>query len=365
MMYSKLSYWEKDVFFKPYDVIVIGAGIVGLSAAYFTKIKFPHSRIAVFERGLLPSGASTKNAGFACFGSPTELLADSKIETEEKVIERIRWRWQGIQLLLETLGKQAVDFDPCGGFELFDSKHNRDEVTSHLTKLNHWMQEATGQKEVYNPTKINEKEAIKIRIEGSLHPGKMMHAWIEKNKSVQNDLFFNSEIFELDSGFIRLKNGMEFQSKQVLIASNGFASQLLPLDIKPGRGLVLLSKPVDHLKWNGVFHYDEGYVYFRNVGNRLLLGGGRNKAFAEEQTVEFQTNPKLRTYLFDLSKRLLEFDMESQLEHEWTGIMGFSSTKTPIMSQPKPGIHIRAGLGGMGVAIGSAIGKSFAEMVEL
>ena len=68
IMANGLSYWEKTSFFD-YDVIVIGSGIVGLNAAIHLKKSSPALKISVLESGFLPTGASTKNAGFACFGS--------------------------------------------------------------------------------------------------------------------------------------------------------------------------------------------------------------------------------------------------------------------------------------------------------
>ena len=72
----ELSYWERESFFRDIDVAVIGSGIVGLSAALRARELAPSARIAVLERGALPIGASTRNAGFACFGSVSELLDD-------------------------------------------------------------------------------------------------------------------------------------------------------------------------------------------------------------------------------------------------------------------------------------------------
>ena len=65
-----LSYWEKQSLLQ-YDHIVLGSGIVGLSAAISLKERQPQARVLVLERALLPTGASTKNAGFACIGSLT------------------------------------------------------------------------------------------------------------------------------------------------------------------------------------------------------------------------------------------------------------------------------------------------------
>lgn len=59
-----ISFWEKRSLVD-YNYLVIGGGIVGLSTAISIKEKVPKSSVLVVERGILPSGASTKNAGFA------------------------------------------------------------------------------------------------------------------------------------------------------------------------------------------------------------------------------------------------------------------------------------------------------------
>jgi glycine/D-amino acid oxidase-like deaminating enzyme len=64
-----LSYWERTSFLQNYDYTIVGAGIVGLFAAIEIKKKNARAKVLVIERSALPDGASTKNAGFACFGS--------------------------------------------------------------------------------------------------------------------------------------------------------------------------------------------------------------------------------------------------------------------------------------------------------
>ena len=74
-MEHTFSYWERTAFIDQADVIVIGSGIVGLSAALHLKRQQPNLNVTVLERGFLPTGASTKNAGFACFGSLSEQIS--------------------------------------------------------------------------------------------------------------------------------------------------------------------------------------------------------------------------------------------------------------------------------------------------
>ena len=359
-MNTNISYWEHDSFLKSYDFLIIGAGIVGLSAAYFLKKKNPTARIAVLEKGFLPSGASTKNAGFACIGSPTELIADSKNESVTELIERIKWRWHGLNLLRETIGDSNLDFENCGGFELYNSEKDRQESLDRLNEINSWMFEATGETDVFKSTVVNNYPSIVSRLEGSVHTGKMMQSWVRLNQEVGNFIWFNTEVSALEEGAVYLKNGYKLNTKTILVATNGFASTLLPVTVKPARGVVFVTQPIPNLPWKGVFHYDEGFVYFRNIGNRLLFGGGRNKSINDEETTEFGINPIIQNYLFSLSENLLGINLKEQVEFSWTGIMGFSETKSPILKEIKPGIHVRVGLGGMGVAIGSEIGHAFA-----
>jgi hypothetical protein len=68
---------------------------------------------------MLPHGASTKNAGFACFGSISEIIDDLKSHSEE-VYQLVTKRLEG--RLRKRLGDEAIDFKPYGGYELFLKK---------------------------------------------------------------------------------------------------------------------------------------------------------------------------------------------------------------------------------------------------
>ena len=115
----QLSYWEIKNWFSNVDFTIVGSGIVGLHTAIRLRERFPKAKILVLEKGILPQGASTKNAGFACFGSVSEILDDLKTHTEEEVIQLIQKRYAGLQLLRKNLGDAAIAYQPLGGYELF------------------------------------------------------------------------------------------------------------------------------------------------------------------------------------------------------------------------------------------------------
>src|SRR6476619_2472832 len=93
----QFSIWEKESFFAPQDVIIAGSGFVGLWSAFYLKKKYPQLQVAIIDRGLIPTGASTKNAGFACFGSLSELVHDARHMGTDKMLELVELRYKGLE----------------------------------------------------------------------------------------------------------------------------------------------------------------------------------------------------------------------------------------------------------------------------
>ena len=100
-MIMQSSYWETNRVLSTTDLLIVGGGFAGLSSAHFAGIKNPSLRIAVVDQQSYgQTMASTRNAGFACFGSPTEILADIESEGIEQALARVKMRYEGIQLWL-------------------------------------------------------------------------------------------------------------------------------------------------------------------------------------------------------------------------------------------------------------------------
>ncbi|MBQ0787654.1 MAG: FAD-dependent oxidoreductase, partial [Oceanihabitans sp.] len=114
-----VSYWEIKTWLSNMDYTIVGSGIVGLNCALHLKEKFPKAKILILEKGILPQGASTKNAGFSCFGSLSEILDDLNTHTEQEVIALVKKRVNVLQLLRNTLGDKTMNYQQLGGYELF------------------------------------------------------------------------------------------------------------------------------------------------------------------------------------------------------------------------------------------------------
>ena len=149
---EKISYWEQKTFFNDVDYIIIGAGIVGYSTALSLKILIPTAKILILERGNLPSGASSKNAGFACFGSATELYTDLQNNSEEEVWNTVKKRWDGLQNLRLIIGDENLKFQNLGSWDLITDKEiELYTATAELIPLfNSKIKEISGEENVYS-----------------------------------------------------------------------------------------------------------------------------------------------------------------------------------------------------------------------
>ena len=150
----------------------------------------------------------------------------------------------------------------------------------------------------------------------------------------------------------------------LIICSNGFAKELVNEDVIPARGQVLITKEIPNLKINGTFHFDKGYYYFRNVGNRILLGGGRNINFTQETSNKLEINESIQSVLRSILSEQILPDTPHEIEMSWAGIMGVGQSKEPIIKRYSNRIAIGVRMGGMGVAIGALVGKKLSEQID-
>ncbi|MFZ4635142.1 MAG: NAD(P)/FAD-dependent oxidoreductase [Saprospiraceae bacterium] len=372
-----LSYWERETFLKDIDVAVIGAGLVGLSAAIELRRLDPNCTVAVFERGMLPIGASTRNAGFACFGSMTELIDDVAHLGEDEVLSVVDMRWRGLQALRSLVGDEALDFQSNGGYEMFTDDDD-DVYQSCIEQAPYWndqLHRITGHQTVYQAAddriasfgfqRIN--HLVHNTAEGQVHTGKMMQALIHAAEKAGVRLFFGAGIERIDdhgrSVTLEFSYGWSIEVPRVLIAVNGFAQQLIPgLEVTPARNQVLITQPIPDLRIEGTFHYDQGYYYFRNIDNRILLGGGRNLALKEETTSQFGNNELIRSALVQLLKTVICPNCTADVDYWWSGILGLGPSRRPLIQHTGPNTVVAVRLSGMGVAIGTLVGQEGARL---
>lgn len=373
------SYWEQQSF-SHYDHIIVGAGIVGLNVAIALKELYPLERVLVLERGLLPTGASTRNAGFACMGSVTELLDNLQVMDEAAVVALFAMRKRGLERLRNRLGDEAIGYKSNGSYEVIREESS---ALDKIDYLNDLLQPITHRPAFRIASdKIDEfgfaREYVKALVactcEGELHSGKLLRTLSDYAMMHGIEIKTGAEVlrFEEHTDNVQVVVRDPFRAEEwqltcntFTICTNAFTKQLLPdADVVPGRGQIIITDPIPDLKFKGIYHMDKGYYYFREIDGRVLLGGGRNLDFEGETTTEFSLSEHIQN---DLEQKLSDIILPGTpftIAQRWAGIMAFGKEKMPVVKSFSKHVYGAFRMSGMGVALASEVAAQLAQITQ-
>ena len=379
------GYWETEHLLRPVDFTVIGAGIVGMSTALHLKRERPEASVRLLERSPLSSGGTTRNAGFACFGSAGEWLDDLSALGPEELARLIRMRAEGLAELVALLGTDPVSLQWTGGWELLsDSPEDQtlamrigrelDRLQSVATPI---LQDALssvhpaagGQPaldwDVDRARQLGASRAIHLPWEGMLHTGQMVSAFHSALDASGVNRLHGIEVHHLEEhnqGWTLETSAGSLLTGKVGLCTNGLAAHIIDgLDVQPVPNRVLVLKvPEDSLP-TGTYHLDRGYLYMRTLDScHVLFGGGRHWGISlplpPERDVESEAH--WDAALEQAANRWVEVEA---VTHRWTGWLGVGRDRRPLIGESQPGLYHAVRMGGMGVAIGTGVGRQLAE----
>jgi glycine/D-amino acid oxidase-like deaminating enzyme len=163
------------------------------------------------------------------------------------------------------------------------------------------------------------------------------------------------------SGF----EAITFHARKVILCTNAFTKQFLPeADVVPGRGQVLITKPLPALPFKGIFHFEEGYYYFREYQGRVLFGGGRHLDKAGETSTAFELHETIQADLLEKLHTIILPRIDVDIDMRWSGIMAFGEEKKPMVQAVSQHILVAARMSGMGVALGSEVAWQVSRLLK-
>jgi hypothetical protein len=371
-----LSFWEQQ-WLKNADILIIGSGMVGLQTARHIKNQWPHREVWVIDRAPISLGASTRNAGFACFGSMGEILDDISRTDENTAYALYEKRYKGLQQLLEDFGETAIGYEKTGGYEIFTPEDlaEYETIAANIDKVNSALDSVAGEKpfQMKSTSKLGMKvleNGVYTPLEGMVQTHllykKVQEAAIAAGVRIMGGLTALPPE-KLDSGKWRVNTneGYRFDARNLVVCTNGYAAHLLPeLEVLPARGQVLVTSSIPGLAWRGLMHADKGYIYFRSLGTRILIGGGRNLDFEGETTPELKTSQHITQYLENYLRDVVVPGETFEIEHQWAGTMGMHQNRTPIVQRMDEGLYACVRMGGMGVALSAVVSREMAALMK-
>lgn len=375
-----IAFWEREMGLTNCDVLIVGAGIVGLSAGIALRKTSPELRITVIDRSPFSDGGSTRNAGFACFGSPRELLDDCDANGETEMLENVRRRWKGLQLLLGELGSESIGYQATGSLEIAHRHPSSDcpaTLPEEVDWLNAKLAPITGVKSTFVTAPnhvlsgLNSVPMSSIwysPLEGMLHSGQMMLA-LERLAAAADIVVrrgLNVESIERNANgtaTLRLRKAFSNQPEtfavcppRTLLAINGLTGQFFEdAEVERVPNQVLVTSKLSEGLPKCPMHAESGYVYARPLpSGQMLIGGGRHWVGISPAEREAR--------LMEWLRRTVPGTVHAQVEMRWTGYLGVGPSKHTRVESLAPHLFGAWRLGGMGVATGMAIGQELARL---
>jgi hypothetical protein len=189
-----VSYWMDSLGFekaqKNYDIVIVGAGIAGLSTYYWLKKEDPTLKIAIIDKNEFGFGASGRNAGFITCGSVEYFNRLVGTHGIEKAIEIWNFSEKNLELLTDEILNTKEIQDECGferkgSFSLASTNEELKELTDSAKIMleNKIDVEILDQSEVQKRLGVKEfVGGIKYVKDASIHPLKLLKAIIEKKR---------------------------------------------------------------------------------------------------------------------------------------------------------------------------------------
>lgn len=351
------------------DAVVVGGGLAGVSAAL--ALAAAKRRVLLLEAGRLGEGASGRNAGFLLGGAADDALTLARGRGWAVARLMAELAEENRHLVRQVLGGQHGDsgLQEVGSFQLAVDAAEAE----HLAMLGQSLRDMGYQAEDVGPEAVGPtlrqagyRGGLFLANDGQLDPLRLLYLLASGAEHQGARIYEASAVQSIEADGDRVSVRTERAAVHAdicILAVNAHLAHLYPLAsawLQPARGQVLASQPLKRPVLRAPVYAEYGLRYFRQCADgRLLMGGFRNLAVAEETTWDLQLNPVLQSRL---ERELMLLAADAVVEHRWAGIMGFTSDHLPVVGALAPNLWTVGGFSGHGLALAPLLGRQVVEM---
>ena len=384
------------------DVVIIGAGLTGASAAYHLAQEVEsRARVVVLEQGEPAGEASGRNGG------NFELFPENSVGMYEGLaLERVaflRRRYPGLpaaivqaeserqasvvlglslrnrDLLKSIILREQIDCDfaPKGWLHLACNEEQDQGMCAEVM-----LAAQHGQRiEIWSRRKIREEFGIDTAYlgrfspgDGTYHPFKYVYGLLHAALRKGVELYTHVRVIDVasrspDEHQVLTERGTVI-ARRVIVATNAFTSQLFPelSEIRPHQSQIQVTEFAPDRTRGRVVTCEEGPVFFNQPRDAVrdglapvLMGGGADRPMQTPSSR--RRSPRVHEQLLALRGRFYpELDGRPP-SAEWIGAMAFTPDQLPAIGFLRPGVVIAAGYNGYGGSFTTAAGLAAASMV--
>lgn len=368
------SYWRQALSNIDCDVLVIGAGICGLSAALHLQRR--GLKVCIVERHVIGAGASSRNAGFLMRGAAENYAAAIREYGRDKA--RLIWRWTEENLAgLRSEGIESLsNYQRVPSCLLALGEEERAELDESQRFLREdgfnveWLQAGRATNALDSAWSTGKPLAGLLNPDdAACNPVEILHHLASK---LQRPVMERQEVIRLESDASGVTTHASFatiKARHALLCTNAYLALLAPDCVnlvKPRRGQMLaIRAPGRTLKYS--YYANHGYEYFRQTKEGTIVVGGCRKQHADAEVgYEDATTPALQSDLEAFAASILGLNRESlHIMSRWSGTMGFSPDGLPLIGPvprwPGGRVWFCGGFTGHGMSMAYRCAKSCVE----
>ena len=337
------------------EVVIVGAGMIGLAAAYYLSGKGVRE-ICVLDRGPALGEASGANAGGLWFAQQSlELGPLGQLADHSR------------QLYKELAGRFEFDFVSSGVLELIEEERQLDQAEHRAEQV----RQNGFRAELLAPAQVRQAEPALAHLDAAallypddahLHPARLAAAWVRLLR--ERGVRFCTNVEVERAGFPVGTNRGAIQTDALVIAAGAWTPLVTDVlgwrpPIRPIRGalLALPAQPPGTLRHVVL---TPRYYYWQLAGGPIAGGGSIEDVGFEpglNQAVVRDIRSELNRYLPALA--------ETPIECVWSGFRPFCEDSLPIIGQiPECGrTFVAAGHFRKGVMMAPITGRIIADLV--
>ncbi|MBA2391410.1 MAG: glycine oxidase ThiO [Ktedonobacteraceae bacterium] len=354
------------------DVIIIGAGIIGSSIAYFLGKRGVN--VLVLDKNEIGSQSSSAAAGLL---APIRPLAKED-NYRRLLLDGIK-RLPAIVPELEEATNIDVEYRLTGTLRVLP-RDKKKSVSDWVTSY----KQAGFHVEMLSPDEAHEREpllfselcaAVAIAEEGQVNPINLTQAYAGAAKALGATFYEHCEVVGIQQASdqekvtgIRTVEGEVFSCNHLVIATGAWSAccgQWLhwTLPVYPVRGQIVALKqpasPIKHIIFDEGL-YDEDIYIAPKPNNGLIIG-------ATKADVGFNTSVTAGEilHLLDVGTRLVPALEQCEITRTWAGLRPKTPNSRPILGAV-PGwenVFVASGHGGFGIMLSAITGETLAEQI--
>jgi gamma-glutamylputrescine oxidase len=365
------------------EIVVVGAGLAGLSVAAELLTRRPGADVLVLDAVGAGGGASGRSTGMLTPGVGQDLVGQRRRWGARRTRAVYALTLDAIQAAVSWIEREGIECELSLGGQLIVARGRRGRhrvartarVLAELGLPLEVLDDAGLAGRLRLPPDLRAPglgpAALRLPVAGTLHPLKLASALADR-VAARGGRLAQARVARLHNGSLELSDGRRLAADRAVLAVGGLAERLGVLRgrVLPLRLRALVSEPLstsaqEALGWSagqGVIDSRRLFDYFRLTPDRRLVFGGGRPGLGPAHADLTRSEDHALGLAF---RRLFPHGRAPGVARSWAGTIGYTLDGVPALG-PLPGLprvlHV-GGWCGHGIALSLAAGRWAADLL--